>query len=60
MELPAVCAGNGNYESLQDINGKLYCVDQDGYAVSDYFKPSDGFDCTKYMYDKITAPIEGK
>lgn len=56
LELPLLCAGNGNYESLQDANGKLYCVDQDGFAISDYFKISEGFDCEKYMYDKVTTP----
>lgn len=60
LEFPAMCAGNGNYESIQDVNGKIYCIDQDGFAISNYFKPSDALDCTKYMYDKVTVPPSAK
>lgn len=33
-ELSLSCAGNGNYDTVQLINGNAICVDADGFAVS--------------------------
>ena len=47
---PLSCAGNGNYERIQGINGRIFCVDQDGFAATDYFNTVVGLDCDKYFY----------
>lgn len=44
------CKDNGNYESAQDQNGKIFCVDRDGFAVSKLLQPEPGLDCDRYIY----------
>ncbi|CAD7082149.1 unnamed protein product [Hermetia illucens] len=50
------CNGNGNYESIQDINGQFFCVDRDGFAVSVPIETDHAPDCEKYIYYEIAAP----
>ncbi|KAG5681650.1 hypothetical protein PVAND_011065 [Polypedilum vanderplanki] len=45
------CRDNGNYEPIQDQNGKIFCVDRDGYAVSGLLNSdSSGIDCDQFFY----------
>lgn len=44
------CRNNGNYESQQDQNGKIFCVDRDGFAVTDLLEPDGGLDCEQFFY----------
>jgi Thyroglobulin type-1 repeat len=44
------CKYNGNYENLQDQNGKLYCVDSYGFAVSGLLEPESGNACDMFIY----------
>lgn len=44
------CDNNGNYESIQDQNGKIFCVDRDGYAVSGLLESDSGMDCDHFFY----------
>ena len=44
------CRNNGNYESVQDQNGKIFCVDRDGYAVSSLMESESDFNCDKFFY----------
>lgn len=41
---------NGNYEAIQDQNGLMFCVDRDGYAVSDLLQTESGLDCDHFFY----------
>lgn len=52
MNFPLSCNGNGNYDTIQDINGQYFCVDRDGFAVTDYITLQSvvGFDCSQYLY----------
>lgn len=43
------CGGNGNYEYSQDQNGKLFCVDSDGFVVTTEVAPNES--CDKYIYN---------
>lgn len=45
------CKNDGNYDPIQDQNGKVFCVDQYGYAVSGLLKPDPDLVCDKYLYD---------
>lgn len=44
------CDNNGNYEAIQDQNGKIFCVDRDGYAVSGLLQSDSGMDCDHFFY----------
>ncbi|CAO1388383.1 unnamed protein product [Diamesa hyperborea] len=44
------CKENGNYESIQDHNGKIFCVDRDGYAVTRLMDFQPGLDCDMFLY----------
>lgn len=49
------CSNNGNYDRMQHQNGKIYCVDSFGFAVSPLFDPVEGMlnkYCDQFMYDK--------
>lgn len=50
IEFNLLCRDNGNYESIQDQNGKMFCVDRDGYAVSPILSPDSGLDCDQFLY----------
>lgn len=50
IEFNLRCKESGNYESLQDQNGKMFCVDRDGYAVSPLLSPESGLDCDQFFY----------
>ncbi|XP_055842142.1 uncharacterized protein LOC129909166 [Episyrphus balteatus] len=52
------CSGNGNYESIQDINGKIFCVDGDGFAVSDPVETDILPDCSKYIYYETRGVLD--
>ncbi|XP_049542748.1 uncharacterized protein LOC125955652 [Anopheles darlingi] len=43
------CGGNGNYEYSQDQNGKLFCVDGDGFVVTTEVAPNEA--CDKFIYN---------
>ncbi|XP_055610049.1 thyroglobulin-like [Uranotaenia lowii] len=45
------CGGNGNYENLQDQNGQLFCVDNDGYVVFTDVRPNES--CDKFIYNSV-------
>lgn len=45
------CRNDGNYDPVQDQNGKVFCVDQYGYAVSGLLTPDPDLVCDKYLYD---------
>lgn len=51
LSITLICSGNGNYDSMQDENGMIFCVDRDGFAVSDLIDP-DSFnsDCSPYFW----------
>jgi hypothetical protein len=44
------CRDNGNYEPIQDQNGKIFCVDRDGYAVSGLLRSELEIDCDHFIY----------
>lgn len=44
------CKENGNYESIQDHNGKIFCVDREGYAVTSLMQYQPGLDCDMFLY----------
>ncbi|KAG4072873.1 hypothetical protein HA402_002616 [Bradysia odoriphaga] len=48
MQMPLVCDGYGNYESIQTLNGDLFCVDRDGFSVTHYL--SDMPSCSDHLY----------
>lgn len=53
LSLTLICSGNGNYNSMQDENDMIFCVDRDGFAVSQLIDPDDDefkSDCTPYFY----------
>lgn len=45
-----LCSSNGNYESIQDQDGKMFCTDRDGYAVSPLLSADSGLDCDQFFY----------
>lgn len=51
LSITLICSGNGNYDSMQDENGMIFCVDRDGFAVSELIDP-DVFnsDCSPFFY----------
>lgn len=52
------CDNNGNYESVQDQNGKIFCVDRDGYAVSGLMQSDSGINCDQFFYYQEDLFIE--
>lgn len=44
------CKDNGNYESVQDQNGLVFCVDRDGYAVTGLLQADSSLDCDQFFY----------
>ena len=42
-----ICNANGNYEPIQDQNGKMFCVDSDGFAVTALMPPQLSLDCDR-------------
>lgn len=52
------CSGNGNYYNVQGFNKRVFCVDQDGFPVTEYLNTSIGLDCNQYYYNKITEPLD--
>lgn len=44
------CSSNGNYDSVQDQDGKIFCVDRDGFTVSPLSSPITNLDCDKFFY----------
>lgn len=56
LSLSLSCSGNGNYDSIQGLNGKIFCVDRNGYPLTDYFNTMHGLNCDDYSYDKIVEP----
>lgn len=51
LSLTLICSGNGNYDSMQDENGMIFCVDRDGFAVSELIDPSVfNSDCSPYFW----------
>ncbi|GAB0090429.1 Thyroglobulin type-1 domain-containing protein [Sergentomyia squamirostris] len=51
LALTLQCAGNGNYNTLQDLNGQIFCVDRDGFVVSDIYPPdTETVDCNQHLY----------
>lgn len=44
------CNINGNYERIQDQNGKNYCVDMYGFAVTPLLEQESGIDCDAFIY----------
>lgn len=51
LQMPLVCDGYGNYESIQTLNGDLFCVDKDGFSVTNYLNGIT--DCRPYLYYQI-------
>lgn len=52
------CAGNGNYDDVQGMNGRIFCVDPNGYPLTDYLASVFGLDCNQYLYSKVTEPLD--
>lgn len=53
LNFPLACNGYGNYEPIQNINGQYFCVDQDGFAVTDYLNVSSSsqqINCNQFLY----------
>lgn len=54
MNFPLACNGYGNYDKQQHLNGQSFCVDADGFAVTDYFNMSSSttqqINCNQYLY----------
>jgi hypothetical protein len=44
------CKNNGNYEKLQDQDGKFYCVDKYGFAVSGLLEVESESSCDLFIY----------
>lgn len=53
LQMPLVCNGYGNYESMQTLNGELFCVDSDGISVTNYLKEIPS--CSSYLYYQINS-----
>lgn len=52
------CAGNGNYLSKQQINGQVYCVDRDGFPLTDLLDEGCDIDCvTMELLDCVTKVV---
>lgn len=50
-EMQLTCDSYGNYDTIQQTNRQTYCVDRDGYAVSDYLNASvSQINCNAYLY----------
>lgn len=49
--MPLVCNGYGNYEPIQTLNGDLFCVDNDGFSVTNFLNKIDS--CSKYLYYEV-------
>lgn len=51
------CTGSGNYDAMQTMNGHRFCVDRDGFPVTDYITNATlVVDCNNFMYNLATAP----
>jgi hypothetical protein len=50
LTLTGSCTGNGNYQSLQYQNGQYYCMDRNGFTVSELFDNRDDLKCEQYFY----------
>jgi hypothetical protein len=50
IQFNLICSYVGNYEPIQSVNGKVFCVDKYGFAVSDVMDPHPGLDCNDYIY----------
>ncbi|XP_058460510.1 uncharacterized protein LOC131436066 [Malaya genurostris] len=50
LEMVLLCEGNGNYRTLQDRNGELFCVDRDGFEVATQQKVTSEEECYQYMF----------
>uniref|UniRef100_A0A7G3AZM0 Putative thyroglobulin type i repeat protein n=1 Tax=Lutzomyia longipalpis TaxID=7200 RepID=A0A7G3AZM0_LUTLO len=51
LTLNLQCNGQGNYANPQDLNGELFCVDRDGFVVSDFYPPgTETVDCNNHLY----------
>ncbi|XP_058828729.1 uncharacterized protein LOC131688468 [Topomyia yanbarensis] len=48
IDMVLLCEGNGNYKTLQDRNGELFCVDRDGFEVAS--QVSSDTECGQYMF----------
>ncbi|XP_019933156.3 uncharacterized protein LOC109623117 isoform X2 [Aedes albopictus] len=48
LQLELLCEGNGNYATLQDRNGELFCVDRDGFVVAERVQPETN--CEEYIF----------
>lgn len=48
MTLELLCEGNGNYATLQDRNGELFCVDRDGFVAAE--RVTEDTDCQEYIF----------
>lgn len=46
------CKDNGNYDPIQDQNGKMFCVDEIGYAVTGLLEPTEGLNCDLFIYNE--------
>lgn len=55
-ELQLACTGNGNYDSVQSVNGRALCVDADGFPVSDFTNSTKELQCNRYQYALVTEP----
>lgn len=45
MIMSQTCKGNGNYLAVQQLDGQLYCVDSDGFAITDLKPLGEDLDC---------------
>lgn len=59
LEFPLICDGYGNYQSVQHSNKLSYCVDKDGFAVSDYFEKGTEVNCNKYLFYEVQWESSG-
>lgn len=50
--------GNGNYEKTQGFNGKIFCVDRDGFSVTSYYDSVIGLDCDQFYYYEVKEPLD--
>lgn len=48
LQLELLCEGNGNYATLQERNGELFCVDKDGFVVAERVQPETN--CEEFMF----------
>lgn len=58
LSFTLACTGNGNYDNVQGMNGRIFCVDPNGYPLTDYFDSIFGLDCNQYLYSKVTEPLD--